>query len=85
MRLVILTNAGIGLYKFRKELLELLCKEHEVFIVLPDGEFTEPLKALGCRYIQFEFNRRGMNPASDLKQVMRYIRLLKRLKPDIYY
>ena len=41
MRIVILTNADIGLYKFRKELVEELCKDHEVYIVLPDGEFIE--------------------------------------------
>ena len=83
MRIVILTNADIGLYKFRKELVEMLCKEHEVYIVLPQGEFIEPLKQLGCKYIPFEFNRRGTNPIADLSQVRGYIKLLKELKPDI--
>ena len=83
MRIVILTNADIGLYKFRKELVEQLCKEHEVYIVLPNGEFIEPLKRLGCKFIQFEFNRRGTNPLADFMQIARYIKLLKELKPDI--
>ena len=83
MRIVILTNADIGLYKFRKELVEKLCKEHEVYIVLPEGEFIDSLKQLGCRYIPFEFNRRGTNPIADLCQVKRYIKLLKELRPDI--
>ena len=83
MRIVILTNADIGLYKFRKELVEKLCTEHEVYIVLPEGEFIEPLKQLGCKYIPFEFNRRGTNPIADFTQITRYIKLLKELKPDI--
>lgn len=83
MRIVILTNADIGLYKFRKELVEKLCKEHEVYIVLPEGELIEPLKQLGCKYIPFEFNRRGTNPVADLGQVRRYVKLLKELKPDV--
>ena len=83
MRIVILTNADIGLYKFRKELIEQLCKEHEVYIVLPEGEYIEPLKQLGCKYIPFEFNRRGTNPIADLGQIRRYIVHLKELKPDV--
>ncbi|MGN1313718.1 MAG: glycosyltransferase family 4 protein [Lachnospiraceae bacterium] len=83
MRIVILTNADIGLYKFRKELIEQFCKEHEVYIILPDGEFIEPLKKLGCKFVPLEFNRRGTNPIADLGQVKRYVRLLKKLKPNI--
>ena len=82
MRIVILANADIGLYKFRKELVEQLCRDNEVFIILPDGEFIEQLKAIGCKFIQFDFNRRGTNPVADMGQVRRYIKLLKELKPD---
>ena len=83
MRLAILTNADIGLYKFRKELLEMLCSENEVYIILPKGDYIEDLKKIGCKYIPFEFNRRGMNPMADLKQLKKYHKLLKYLKPDL--
>lgn len=83
MKIAILTNADIGLYKFRRELLETLCAKHEVLIVLPEGEFIEQLKAVGCKFVPFAFNRRGMNPFADLLQMIRYGRLLKRIKPDI--
>lgn len=83
MRLAILTNADIGLYKFRKELLEMLCSENEVYIILPKGDYIDDLKRIGCKYIPFEFNRRGMNPLADLKQLKRYSDLLKYLKPDL--
>lgn len=83
MRIVILANAGIGLFKFRKELVEKLCKEHEVFIVLPEDEFTESFISLGCNFIKFEFNRRGTNPIADLNQISRYKKVLKDIEPDI--
>ena len=83
MRIVILANADIGLYKFRKELVEKLCVDNEICIVLPWGEFIEPLKQLGCEFVSLEFNRRGMNPVADLGQIKRYITLLKEIKPDV--
>ena len=83
MRILILTNADIGLYKFRKELLETLCKNNKVIAAFPRGEFTEQIKETGCKYLPFEFDRRGMNPLSDFQQMRRYIKLLRKLKPDL--
>lgn len=83
MHIAILTNADMGLYKFRKELIEQLCKDHEVYIVLPDGNYIEPLIQLGCKFVRFEFNRRGTNPIDDFIQITRYLKILKELKPDI--
>lgn len=83
MRILVLSNFALGLYKFRKELLEILCKENDVYIALPDGEFIPELKELGCNFIPFEFNRRGINPISDLIQIKRYISLIKNYAPDV--
>lgn len=83
MKILVLANNDIGLYKFRKELLEKLCESNKVFIALPFGEFVMDLVEIGCEYIQFEFNRRGTNPISDLKQIGRYKSLIKKIKPDI--
>ncbi len=83
MCIVILANADIGLYKFRKELVEQLCRDNEVVIALPNGDYIEKLKSLGCSFVPFDFSRRGTNPVADLGQVKRYIRLLKNLKPDV--
>ena len=82
MRILILANAGIGLYKFRRELVESLCRENEVVAVLPEDEYSEPLQKLGCRVIGFDFERRGTNPFKDLSQLRRYRAVLKELKPE---
>ena len=83
MRIAILSNSDIGLFKFRKELIEQLCEKHEVFIILPNGDYIEHLEKLGCCYIEFDFNRRGTNPFADIYQVNRYIKVLRKIKPNI--
>lgn len=83
MRVMILANLDVGLYQFRKELIEELLKENEVIISLPYGELVEPLKKMGCKFIDTPVDRRGINPATDLKLFNEYRRLLKQEKPDL--
>ena len=82
-RILILANSDLGLYKFRKELIEELLKENEVFISLPTGEFIKELIELGCNYINTKVDRRGINPISDFKLMMTYMKIIKSVKPDI--
>lgn len=83
MRVMILANFDVGLYQFRKELIEELLKENEVIISLPYGELVEPLKKMGCKFIDTPVDRRGINPAADLKLFNEYRRLLKVEKPEL--
>lgn len=83
MRIAIFTNSDVGLYKFRKELLQELCRDCEVYIVLPDGEFIKSLEEIGCRFIPFEFNRRGTNPLADVRQIARYVEAINKIRPNV--
>lgn len=83
MHILILANNDVGLYKFRRELVEELLKSHEVTIALPYGDLIPKLQELGCQYIPFEFRRRGMNPFADLWQIHRYRKLLRTLHPNV--
>ena len=83
MKVLIVANADIGLYKFRKELLEELVKENEVYIALPRGEFYDELVAIGCHYIVTELDRHGTNPIKELKVVSLYKKIIKEVNPDI--
>ncbi len=82
MKILILANNDMGLYKFRKELIERLCQDNEVLVALPSGEFISNLKELGCKYIPIEFNRRGRNPFNDLILLRKYEKLIERYKPQ---
>lgn len=84
MRILILTNLDVGLYKFRKELLEEFQKEHfEVFVSLPDGEFRKQIEDLGCTYIETDLNRRGTDPIEDMKLFRKYLRMIRNVDPDV--
>lgn len=84
MRILILANIDMGLYKFRKELLELLAKEHEVFFCTPDGEYVSNIQNIGCKYISCnDLDRRGTNPIKDLKLIRFYKKTINALKPDV--
>lgn len=83
MRILILANNDIGLYQFRKELIQELLKEKEVYIALPYGERVEDLKHMGCHFIDAPLERRGVNPFSDFKLYRLYKSIIKRVSPDM--
>lgn len=86
MKILIAANSDMGLYKFRKELVERLIQEkHEVLISLPDGEYISALKEMGCRFFCCEFDRHGTNPLKELQQIQYYKKLLKEIRPDIVF
>lgn len=84
MKILVLANNDVGLYQFRRELLaEMIARGNEVYISLPDGELVVPLCDMGCHFIDTPIDRRGINPATDLKLFSAYKRLLRELKPDL--
>ena len=86
MKVLILANLGLGLYKFRKELLESLVKEHSVYFCMPKDEYVKPIKEIGCKFINNPFlERHGTNPVQDLKLMSFYRKVLKKVKPDIVF
>lgn len=86
MRVLILANFGLGLYKFRKELIEELVKENEVLFNIPYDDYVEPLIDLGCSFINNPFlNRHGTNPIREIKLLNHYYRILSEYKPDIVF
>lgn len=86
MKIMILANNDAGLYKFRRELLEELLKEHRVMICLPDGEYIKDMADMGCDFLSCDLlERRGMNPVKELKLISFYRKLLKEQKPDIVF
>lgn len=84
MKILILSNHSMGLWKFRKELLQKLVTDgHEVYASLPSGEYIDRLEEIGCKYIKTGIDRRGTNPVKDIKLFFEYISIFKNVKPDI--
>lgn len=85
-KILILSNHYNTLRIFRRELLKRLSSDgNEVIISLPpcDEENLNILKSYGCSLIITpEMERRGMNPFKDIKLLLKYLKLLKEVKPD---
>lgn len=83
-KVLILANNDVGLYRFRKDLIEGLLKSgNEVHISLPNGDFVTELMQLGCRFIDTPLDRRGMNPVRDFKLFRQYQKILRDVNPDL--
>lgn len=82
--ILVLANNDVGLYKFRKMLLErFLSDGHRVVIALPGGEYIPQLTELGCTFVETPLERRGMNPAKDISLYNLYRSIIRDVKPDL--
>lgn len=94
MKVLILANSDVGLYKFRRELIkELLSpssyldnnpfQNSEVIIACPKGDYIQELEDDGCTFIETYLERRSKNPIKDLYLVKTYWKIVRNIKPDI--
>lgn len=80
-RILILANKSGGLYSFRRELLEALARKGELYAAIPNDGWFQELEQTGCKILETPVDRRGINPVTDGKLLLRYIRTLRRLRP----
>lgn len=86
MKIMILANYDAGLYRFRRELVEELLKQHEVYICLPNGNYVEEMISWGCKFVPCELlDRHGTNPVKELKLISYYKKVMKKIQPDIVF
>ena len=83
MKILIMTNHSYMLYRFRRELIAALMKDHEVVLSMPFVGHEEDFQAMGLRCIHTEVDRRGINPKTDWKLLNTYRRLLRAEQPDL--
>ena len=85
-KIVVLSNEIGTIYKFRLELLRELVKDNEVFLISPKTQnqeyFLSEIIKLGVKFIEIEFDRRGINPFKDMKILFHYYNFLRKIKPD---
>lgn len=84
MKVLILANFQLGIYRFRMEIIRgLKEKGHEVYLSVPPDAYTTEIEASGAKVIDDNYlQRRGMNPLSDIKLYKHYRRLINDIKPD---
>lgn len=80
--LIVANNSG-GLYDFRHDLIITLGKTADVYVITPDGDKVDLLQKICKKVILIPIDRRGTNPFKDIKLMLTYRNVLKRLKPDL--
>lgn len=83
MKILICSANDTSLYLFRRELIQTLLENNEVLISAPKGDWTCALEQMGCQFIDMPIDRRGVNPVTDLRLLIRNIKLLRKIKPDL--
>lgn len=84
-KILILANSVVGLHDFRRELIEKLIRENDVVASTPfdDNNKVALLQETGCRLINTEMERRGMNPVRDITLMLKYWRQISAEKPEL--
>lgn len=86
MRILVLSSLAFSLTNFRGALLaEMRRNGHEVTAVAPDHDETveRALAALGIPLVVVPMNRTGTRPVEDLATLARYVRLMRKVEPDV--
>jgi len=84
-RLLISINAAWNVVNFRAALVRALVADgHEVAAAVVDDGAMPGIAALGARPIALTMASRSVSPFRDLALFVRYVRLMRRERPDVY-
>ena len=85
MKIVICLNTAWNLLNFRAGLIRaMVAAGHDVVAVAPIDAYAPRLQALGCRFVPLPMDNRGTHPVRDGLLLLRFWRLLRRERPDVY-
>ena len=81
-KILIITNHSYMLYQFRRELIEKLMETYEVVLSMPFVGHEDDFAAMGCKCVETDVDRRGINPITDFKLLQIYNKIITEEKPD---
>ena len=86
MRVVICANTAWNLHNFRAGLIRaLIARGMEVVAVAPpDSKHGPMLESLGCRFVPLPMDSKGTSPLGDLRLLLGFLGIFRRLKPDCF-
>ncbi len=82
MKNLIITNHSYMLWQFRRELIAALMEHGNVVISMPFVGHEDDFEKMGCKCIDTDVDRRGINPIKDFKLLLNYFKLISSEKPD---
>jgi galacturonosyltransferase len=86
MRVLLVANKDITLSLFRKEFIEeLIILNHEVYILSPYGKKLDYFSSIGAKLIDYSIDRRGKNPLSEVKILVKFNRIISEIRPEYVF
>ncbi|MBM0637135.1 glycosyltransferase family 4 protein [Campylobacter sp. VicNov18] len=84
MKIGFLSHAGSSIYHFRMPIIKALkARGDEVFIIVPQDQYTQKLQELDCNLIVYELHRSSLNPFVIFKNFFHLAKILKKLNLDL--
>ena len=82
---VISINASWNVINFRQGLIAAMrTKGWRVVALAPSDEYSPRLAALGVEHVPIAIDSLGLSPVRDIGVLLRYYRLLRRIRPDVF-
>jgi N,N'-diacetylbacillosaminyl-diphospho-undecaprenol alpha-1,3-N-acetylgalactosaminyltransferase len=86
MKIAFVSHLDRNLYHFRLPIMKELIKNgHEVYAVMPKGDFSEKFDEFGITVIHYYVNRGSLNPFNELSTIYKLYKLLKEFEFDIIH
>ncbi len=85
VKVLFLSNNSVGMYQFRREVIEAAGKKGETYLCTPKGVNVDYWKTIGCKYVPCAFDAHGTDPVKDLRLLMFYRKLIREIRPDIVF
>ena len=84
-KVMISLNTAWNLVNFRAGLIRsLVAAGYEVVAVAPPDKYSPRLRALGCRFVPLPMDNKGTHPGRDMLLFWRFLRLMRKEKPQVY-
>ena len=81
-----LSHLDLNLYLFRTSIIRaLLERGHKVYAICPQGDKNDALRAIGCEVINYEIERKSLNPWHEKKAIESIYQAIKDLQIDILH
>ena len=82
---MIALNTAWNLVNFRSGLIHALVSHgYDVIAVAPADEYAHQLAALGCQFVPLPMDNKGTHPGRDLMLLSRFVRLMRKERPDVF-
>lgn len=86
LRFCFLSHLDLNLYLFRTPIMkELINRGHTVYAICPKGDKNDALQKIGCHVINYEIDRKGLNPFSEKQAIDNIYHAIKDLHIDILH